>query len=133
MSGIAFFIAGFVCVLVAAALIFVVVIQNSKGGGLSSTFGASSAGQIMGARRSTEFVEKLTWGLAIGLAAVAFFANIVGKAGTGEPTGSEVARSLDKAYQVAPTAVPSVEDLGGLQEADPNTGSLGNMPEGDGQ
>lgn len=48
-----------VCVLLGA----VVLIQNPKGGGLSSSFGGMSQ-QLLGARRSTDVVEKLTWGFA---------------------------------------------------------------------
>lgn len=51
-----------VCVLLGA----VVLIQNPKGGGLSSSFGGVGQ-QLLGARRSTDIVEKLTWGFAIGL------------------------------------------------------------------
>lgn len=43
-------------------LIIVVLIQKSKGGGLSSTFAGSN--QIMGVRRTTDFIEKATWTLA---------------------------------------------------------------------
>lgn len=49
-------------VLAAVLMCFVVLIQNSKGGGLSSSFAASN--QIMGVRKTTDFIEKLTWGLA---------------------------------------------------------------------
>ncbi len=54
----------FVVLIVLAALLmcFVVLIQNSKGGGLASGFASSN--QIMGVRKTTEFIEKLTWGLA---------------------------------------------------------------------
>lgn len=48
--------------LASVLLIFVVYIQNSKGGGLSSEFG--SANQIGGVQKTAEFVEKVTWGLA---------------------------------------------------------------------
>ncbi|TWV14292.1 preprotein translocase subunit SecG [Bacteroidaceae bacterium HV4-6-C5C] len=41
---------------------FIVLIQNSKGGGLASGF--SSSNQIMGVRKTTDFLEKATWGLA---------------------------------------------------------------------
>ena len=44
-------------------LILIVLIQNSKGGGLASGF--SSSNQIMGVRKTTDFLEKATWGLAI--------------------------------------------------------------------
>lgn len=49
-----------VCVL----LSLVILIQNPKGGGVDSTFGGQGANQIFGAAKSTDFVEKLTWGLA---------------------------------------------------------------------
>lgn len=46
----------------AVLLICVVLVQKSKGGGLSSSFAGSN--QIMGVRRTNSFIEKLTWGLA---------------------------------------------------------------------
>ena len=46
-------------------LMLVVLIQNPKGGGVDSTFGGQGATQMFGAARSTDFIEKLTWGLAI--------------------------------------------------------------------
>ena len=49
-------------VLVALLMIFIVLIQESKGGGLASNFSSSNA--IMGVRKTTDVVEKLTWGLA---------------------------------------------------------------------
>ena len=54
----------FIGLIVIAALLlcFVVMIQNSKGGGLASSFASSN--QIMGVRKTTDFIEKLTWGLA---------------------------------------------------------------------
>lgn len=47
-----------VCVL----LILIVLVQNSKGGGLASNF--QSSNQIMGVRKTTDFLEKATWVLA---------------------------------------------------------------------
>jgi preprotein translocase subunit SecG len=43
-------------------LIFVVVIQNSKGGGLAAGFASSN--QVMGVRKTTDFLEKATAFLA---------------------------------------------------------------------
>lgn len=55
----------FVVLIVIAALLMiaVVLIQESKGGGLSSQF--SSTNSIMGVKKTTDFVEKVTWSLAI--------------------------------------------------------------------
>jgi len=48
-------------------LMLIVLIQNPKGGGVDSTFGGQGANQMFGAARSTDFIEKLTWGLAISM------------------------------------------------------------------
>ncbi len=71
-----FILFGILCLLVAAALILAVVVQNSKGGGLSSSLVGGNATQVLGARRSSEMIEKITWYLATGLAVCAFVANV---------------------------------------------------------
>jgi preprotein translocase subunit SecG len=43
-------------------LVGVVFIQNPKGGGLSSDFGAAQ--QIGGVQKTNDFIDKTTWGLA---------------------------------------------------------------------
>jgi preprotein translocase subunit SecG len=55
-------------VIVCILLVMVVLVQDSKGGGLSSAFGGSN--QIMGVRQTTDFLEKATWVLAISLLAL---------------------------------------------------------------
>ena len=52
--------------IVCALLILLVLVQNSKGGGLSSGFSASN--QVMGVRKTTDFLEKATWTLALTVA-----------------------------------------------------------------
>ncbi len=56
------FILSALTILPSILLILVVYVQNSKGGGLSSDFGA--ANQLGGVQKTTEFIEKLTWSLA---------------------------------------------------------------------
>lgn len=51
-----------VIILASILLIFVVFIQNPKGGGLSSDFGAAQ--QIGGVQKTNDFVDKATWSLA---------------------------------------------------------------------
>jgi preprotein translocase subunit SecG len=51
-----------VIVIVSILLVGIVVIQNSKGGGLAAGF--SSANQVMGVRKTTDSLEKLTWWFA---------------------------------------------------------------------
>ncbi|MDO4949749.1 MAG: preprotein translocase subunit SecG [Bacteroidales bacterium] len=52
-------------VLAALLMCFIVLIQNSKGGGLAAGFASSN--QIMGVRKTTDVIEKTTWGLAIAM------------------------------------------------------------------
>lgn len=47
-------------ILVCLVLSFFVLIQNPKGGGLSGSFGGFG-GQVMGVKKSTDAVEKMTW------------------------------------------------------------------------
>jgi protein translocase, SecG subunit len=58
-----YILATILIVLAAILMVLVVLVQNSKGGGLVSGF--SSSNQIMGVRKTTDFLEKATWVLAI--------------------------------------------------------------------
>lgn len=48
--------------LASVLMILIVLVQKSQGGGLASGF--SSSNQIMGVRKTTDFLEKTTWILA---------------------------------------------------------------------
>ncbi len=65
-----------VCVLlivIASVLMcLIVLVQNSKGGGLASGFASSN--QIMGVRKTTDFLEKATWSLAAFMVVVSVIA-----------------------------------------------------------
>lgn len=63
--------------LVCLLLMGAVLIQNPKGGGIDSTFGGSSANQVFGAAKSTDFIEKVTWYLAIALFALCIITSLV--------------------------------------------------------
>ena len=54
-----------VLVLIASVLmVLAVLVQNPKSG-MASNFGASN--QVMGVRQTTDFLEKMTWGLAVAI------------------------------------------------------------------
>ena len=60
-------------IVIASILMCVIVlIQNSKGGGLASGFASSN--QIMGVKKTTDFIEKATWSLAAFMAVVSIVA-----------------------------------------------------------
>jgi preprotein translocase subunit SecG len=93
-----------VLVIIACVLqIMIVLVQNSKGGGLAANF--TSAGQSMGIRKTADFLEKATWTLAgsILLLCVVATATI--------PRGATTARSrIENSIQnaVDPNAVPTL-------------------------
>jgi preprotein translocase subunit SecG len=66
-----------VIALVCVILMAVILIQNPKGGGVDSTFGGQSANQMFGASKSADFIEKLTWGLAITLFALCIITTLM--------------------------------------------------------
>lgn len=51
-----------IIIIASALLILVVYVQNPKGGGLSSDFGAAQ--QIGGVQKTNDFIDKATWTLA---------------------------------------------------------------------
>ncbi|OQY05622.1 MAG: preprotein translocase subunit SecG [Bacteroidetes bacterium 4572_117] len=52
-------------IIASVLMILIVLVQNSKGGGLVSNF--SSSNQIMGVRKTADFLEKATWTLALSI------------------------------------------------------------------
>lgn len=74
--------------LVSVLLMGAVLIQNPKGGGVDSTFGGNASNQMFGAAKSTDFIEKATWGLAILLFILCIAASLM--VGTGGVGGEEM-------------------------------------------
>ena len=95
----------FVILIVIAALLMIgiVLIQESKGGGLSSGF--SSGNQIMGVRKTTDFVEKTTWALAIFMVIVSVACAYTAPQASAE---SDVLKGMASPAQqkTAPTTIP---------------------------
>lgn len=89
-------------VIAAILLTLLVLVQNSKGGGLAAGF--ASGNQVMGAPRTADFLEKATWTL---IAIIVFFSI----AATGFVKGNQMAAEQQSAIQVeeAPAAQPDAE------------------------
>jgi preprotein translocase subunit SecG len=64
-------------------LVVVIMVQNPKGGGLSSTFGGGGGAQMGGVKKTTDFLDKSTWTLAIVLLVLILASNIPIMNGTG--------------------------------------------------
>ncbi len=89
--------------LVAVLLIGVILIQESKGGGISSAaFGGMGGqmGSMFGATRSADFIQKLTYWLMVFIAVAAIVANM---AFVGKTVTTSSGSALDG---LTPTAAP---------------------------
>ena len=96
-------------------LILIVLVQNSKGGGLASGF--SSANQIMGVRKTTDFLEKATWGLAATVAVLSVvIASFIPSSDDSQKKQqeSEIEQQVNEAVPVDPNAVGP--DFGSQQQ-----------------
>lgn len=90
-----------VCVL----LSIIVLVQNSKGGGLAANFSAPN--QIMGVRKTADFLEKATWTLAIALVVLSLTATAVIPRNTGAAAETTEVSVENVANPVAnPVAAP---------------------------
>ncbi len=95
---------------IAILLTLVVLAQNSKGGGLTDASGAS---QVIGAQRSTDWIEKATWVLSIAMFALCLLVNVfieptTANAGASSPNIERAKQS--PAATIAPT--PSTGEEG---------------------
>ncbi|MBM3429155.1 MAG: hypothetical protein RL609_1667 [Bacteroidota bacterium] len=79
-------------VVVALLLAVVVLIQNPKGGGLTSGFQTT---QVGGVQQTADFLEKATWYLVIGLFVLCMFSASFSST-TQYSTGEEVAPATEQ-------------------------------------
>ena len=91
--------------LAALLLILIVLVQNSKGGGLSSGFSATN--QVMGVRKTTDFLEKTTWTLAIALLALSMLSIFVIPKNKATVKDTELREQLDKGAAAPLKNVPA--------------------------
>ena len=95
----------FVILIVIASILMIgiVLIQESKGGGLASNF--SSSNQIMGVRKTTDFIEKATWTLAAFMVVCSIICAHV--APTGTTSNSVVEKAATAGSNTNPNNLPN--------------------------
>lgn len=102
-------------IVVAILLVGIVMVQNPKGGGLSSTFGGGGTQLLGGVKKSTDFLDRATWTLAIALVVLSISINVFtgGVGNEAEEIRSEITDSDLPISSPAPTQAPiGGEDLG---------------------
>ena len=99
--------------IVSVLLGLIVLVQNSKGGGLVSNFGG--ANQMMGVRQTTDFLEKGTWALAAVLVSLCLLSSITlpknSKEGTPKSELENIVPNLPSTeIPAATTTMPATSD-----------------------
>ena len=85
-------------------LILAIMVQNPKGGGLSSSFGGTQ--QIGGVQKTTDFLDKSTWYLGMALIVLIFLSTLSFE--NGGVNGSKI---VDESEIVVPNAtIPTASD-----------------------
>lgn len=105
-----------ICVL----LILIVLVQNSKGGGLASSFASSN--QIMGVRKTTDFLEKATWTLAGGMMILCVLATFF--IPRGENAVKSAIQEQIEAQPVQQQTIPDFPDQSGSRQKMPRKQEL---------
>ncbi len=85
----------------AVLLICIVLIQKSKGGGLSSQFGG--AGSVMGVRQTNSFLEKATWTLVGALAVL----SVISSYTAGDTRNSRQLRTVPQEQTAPASTIPA--------------------------
>ena len=98
-------------VLVSFCMIGIVLIQESKGGGLASAF--SSANSSFGVRQTTNFIEKTTWTLAAAMVIISVICAYVAPNATSE--GSVIEKAATEQSTTNPN---NVQGFGAAPAAD---------------
>jgi len=88
-------------ILFAVLLVLVVLAQNSKGGGLTSQFGGSTASNIMGVKKTGDLLEKLTWSFIIAIMVLSLSTNFITP-----NSGGSTNEILERAGEQAPLNTP---------------------------
>ena len=119
----------FLCILIVIAsvlLVGAVLIQKSKGGGLASDY--SSGNQYLGYRKTTDFIEKATWGLAIFICVLSICASFAVKTPVNVSNITPAAAPAPNSAAPAPTSLPAAQKAtpAPTQQAAPSTGQLRN-------
>jgi len=95
-------------VIVAFLLIVIIMVQNPKGGGLSTSFGGGGTQQLGGVQKTTDFLDRSTWTLAILLLALILLSNITIMGG--DMTQESRALDTERTSPIPAPAAPALQD-----------------------
>ncbi len=99
-------------VLVASVLLILAVLVQSPKSGMAANFGASN--QVMGVRQTTDFLEKFTWAMAVGILIISLVATMAmgnsmshGGAELSKDAEAIIERQMESAPAIPQAEVPA--------------------------
>lgn len=104
-----------VLIIIASFLVILTVLAQNPKSGMAANFGASN--QVMGVRQTADFLEKLTWGLAVAIVALSLIATMA-------MPRADILRSNDALQQAIENQTSGVQNfqlqnMGTTQDAAP--------------
>ena len=106
-------------ILACVLLILIILVQNPKGGGLSSSFGGGGTQMFGGVKKTSDFLDRGTWVLAIALVSMVLLSNVMlnpeGRGAVQEE--SELSKELQNTPQPISTGIPQNQQPASSQEA----------------
>ncbi|MEG0789646.1 MAG: preprotein translocase subunit SecG [Alistipes sp.] len=98
-------------ILVASVLIILAVLVQSPKSGMAANFGASN--QVMGVRETSNFLEKFTWAMAVGIVVLSLLATLAMDRGLVAESNSEISKDAkalqERVINAETTAMPQAE------------------------
>ena len=103
-------------VIVSVLLVLIVLVQNPKGGGLGSAFGGGANPQMFGGvKKTTDFLDKSTWTLAIALFVLVLGMNMFTGTAEAQADDSAMEEQVDDVAPIMPST-PAQPTNGGMDE-----------------
>ena len=95
-------------IVASVGLVFMVLIQNPKGGGLNANVGGLT-NNFMGVKQTTDVLEKGTWVFAAVIAILAITSTVFLKGGTGGDTDKGLLNKVNTSTTTAPAQAAPVQ------------------------
>jgi len=107
-------------VVVSVLLILLIMAQDPKSGGFTTGF---SPGQFLGVQKTTDLLEKITWGLAAALIVFSIATNFM--VNKGEETDGPTSANIERAKETGGGAAPAPQQTAPQQNGAPQPGANG--------
>lgn len=94
-----------ILILIASVLIVLAVLAQNPKSGMAANFGASN--QVMGARQTSDFLEKFTWGLAISIVVFSLLATMTMPSSNVQASKTDLEKAIENSMTETQNVMPN--------------------------